>query len=167
MARMKTRQQSIRTRLALAQRLSVLQTEVYGNRAGPQLAKELGISVRTWYNYLHGVTIPGEVLLRLIIVTCVEPRWLLHGDGPIFRHPQADRRDMENSVANSIYFLLRTALQLLENRTLPSSKRNGISAGSTIDITQRGRDDGCFRGRDATHGSIGLGGESVNQWTTK
>ena len=51
-------------------------------RPGP---RTLGIPVRTWYNYENGVTVPAEIILRIVELTSVEPVWLLRGEGPKFR----------------------------------------------------------------------------------
>ena len=45
------------------------------------MARRLGIPVRTWYNYEGGVTVPAEVILKIIELTSVEAGWLLHGEG--------------------------------------------------------------------------------------
>jgi hypothetical protein len=65
---------------ALALRLRELRLCMYGEHGGPLLAEALEIPARTWANYESGVTIPGLVLLRLIEVTGIEPRWLLSGE---------------------------------------------------------------------------------------
>ena len=44
--------------------------EFYGDRGGPDLARTLGIPVRTWYNYENGVTVPAEIILRIVELTC-------------------------------------------------------------------------------------------------
>ena len=36
------------------------------------MARRLGIPVRTWYNYEGGVTVPAEVILKIIELTSVE-----------------------------------------------------------------------------------------------
>ena len=46
---------SLRAKLALAERLSTLRLELFGERGGPEMARRLGIPVRTWYNYEGGV----------------------------------------------------------------------------------------------------------------
>jgi phage repressor protein C with HTH and peptisase S24 domain len=109
MARRKTLPESVRAKLALAERLTVLRSE------------RLGIPVRTWYNYEGGVTVPAEVVLKIIELTAVEASWLLHGEGPKFRHVRPDRRDPGKSPALTIGALLRTALQLLENEDAESA----------------------------------------------
>jgi len=78
------------------------------------MARRLGIPVRTWYNYEGGVTVPAEVILKIIELTSVEAGWLLHGEGPKFRHGRTDRREVATSPATTIGALLRTALELLE-----------------------------------------------------
>ncbi len=115
MARRKTLPESLRAKLALAERLSSLRLELFGDRGGPEMARRLEIPVRTWYNYEGGVTVPAEVVLRIIELTAVEPGWLLHGKGPKFRQqPRMDHSDVAAKPAMTVGALLRTALQLLE-----------------------------------------------------
>ena len=73
MARRKTLPESVRTKLDLAERLAALRLDLYGERGGPEMARRLGIPVRTWYNYEGGVTVPAEVILKIIELTSVEP----------------------------------------------------------------------------------------------
>ena len=75
MARRKTLPESVRAKYTLAERLSGLRAELFGDRGGPELARRLGLPVRTWYNYEAGVTVPAEVVLRIIELTSVEPMW--------------------------------------------------------------------------------------------
>jgi hypothetical protein len=116
MARRKTLPESVRAKLALAERLASLRSELFGERGGPEMARRLGIPVRTWYNYEAGVTVPAEVILKIIELTSIEPTWLLHGKGPKFRQGIPERRDPGASPAMTVGALLRTALQLLEGQ---------------------------------------------------
>lgn len=116
MARRKTLPESVRAKLALAERLASLRSEMFGERGGPEMARRLGIPVRTWYNYEAGVTVPAEVILKIIELTSIEPSWLLHGKGPKFRQGLPERRDGGTSPAMTVGALLRTALQLLEGQ---------------------------------------------------
>src|SRR6185437_2133567 len=93
MARRKTLPESVRAKLALAERLASLRSELFGERGGPEMARRLGIPVRTWYNYEAGVTVPAEVILKIIELTSIEPSWLLHGKGPKFRQGAPERRE--------------------------------------------------------------------------
>jgi phage repressor protein C with HTH and peptisase S24 domain len=128
MARRKTLPESVRAKLALAERLSTLRLELFGERGGPEMARRIGIPVRTWYNYEGGVTVPAEVVLKIIELTAVEPVWLLHGKGPKFRQQQRlDRHDVSSKPAMTVGALLRTALQLLENeRTATTSGEEAL-----------------------------------------
>jgi hypothetical protein len=45
------------------------------------LADALEIRVETWLNYESGVTMPAQVVLKLIDVARVNPHWLLTGQG--------------------------------------------------------------------------------------
>jgi len=121
MARRKTLPESLRAKLELAERLATLRLELFGERGGPEMARRLGIPVRTWYNYEGGVTVPAEVVLKIMELTGVEPTWLLHGKGPKFR-PAAVRHDRGgdgSQPAVMVGALLRTALQLLEGEASP------------------------------------------------
>ncbi len=122
MARRKTLPESLRAKLALAERLSSLRLELFGDRGGPEMARRLEIPVRTWYNYEGGVTVPAEVVLRIIELTSVEPVWLLHGKGPKYRQqPRIDQREVSTRSSTTVGALLRTALQLLESDGSPNS----------------------------------------------
>jgi hypothetical protein len=104
----------VKAKYALAERLSSLRAELYGDRGGPELARQLGLPVRTWYNYESGVTVPAEVILKIIELTSVEPMWLLHGKGSKFRAAGAERRETLVGPGVSVGSLLRTALHMLE-----------------------------------------------------
>ncbi len=69
------------SRRAIAGRLRQVRRECYGEDGIYSLAVALGLPARTWENYEHGVTIPGEILLRFLVLTSTSPRWLLTGEG--------------------------------------------------------------------------------------
>lgn len=114
MARRKNPPESVRMKCNLAERLRQIRTELYGERGGPELSRRLGLPIRTWYNYESGVTVPGEVLLRFVELTSVEPMWLLHGRGPRFRNMPPLWQGSLTDQTCSVEFLLRAALQRLE-----------------------------------------------------
>ena len=78
------------------------------------MARRLGLPVRTWYNYEAGVTVPAEVVLRIVELTAAEPTWLLHGKGQRFRSSPMAWADEQNPHS-SVTGLLRAALEKLEN----------------------------------------------------
>ena len=57
------------------------------SRIGLDLPRRLGLLCRTWLNWENGTTIPGDVLLRVLVATGVRPAWLLDGSGPMFDAP--------------------------------------------------------------------------------
>ncbi|HEV3163610.1 MAG TPA: S24 family peptidase [Isosphaeraceae bacterium] len=130
MARRKNQPEAVRLKYLLAERLRTIRTELYGERGGPDLARRLGVPIRTWYNYESGVTVPSEVVLRFIELTSVEPIWLLHGVGPRFR--TMPPQDEGFGSATSVKTLLRTVLARLESRALPvtSPSSFGQESGS-------------------------------------
>ena len=72
---------------AIAGRLRSIREEIYGKEGLPEVAERLGLPPRTWHNYESGVSIPGEVLLRYLILTGAEPLWMFTGHGDRFRPP--------------------------------------------------------------------------------
>lgn len=128
MARRKTLPESVRAKLALAERLASLRSELFGERGGPEMARRLGIPVRTWYNYEAGVTVPAEVILKIIELTSIEPSWLLHGKEPKFRQGLPERRESASPPV-TVSTLLRTALQILEGQ---GSAAGGAAADEAI-----------------------------------
>lgn len=130
MARRKTLPDTARTKHSLAERLSQLRAELFGNRGGPEMARRLGLPVRTWYNYEAGVTVPAEVVLRIIEMTSIEPMWLLHGRGPKFRPRLPEPRGSGFAASGSVGALLRTALQLLEHDERAKHSGNAPASGT-------------------------------------
>jgi len=127
MARRKTLPESVRAKLDLAERLAALRLELFGERGGPEMARRLGIPVRTWYNYEGGVTVPAEVVLKIIELTSVDPSWLLNGKGPKFRHSLGEAHAEGGArPAAAVGALLRAALQLLEGEVSP--ELGGVAA---------------------------------------
>jgi hypothetical protein len=143
MARRKTLPDSVRAKYALAERLRSLRAELFGDRGGPELSRRLGLPIRTWYNYESGVTVPAEVVLKIIELTSVEPMWLLHGEGPKYRTARSGAAEAVVGSGVSVGALLRTALSILENdessrwsaarrereRDEPAAGDNGMEAG--------------------------------------
>ena len=115
MARRKMLPDSVKMKFDLADRVRQLRSELFGERGGPELARRLGLPIRTWYNYESGVTVPAEVVLRIIELTSVEPMWLLYGRGPKFRPPSPARPEAGVGRGTSVGALLRTAIQILES----------------------------------------------------
>ena len=82
----------------LAARLHVIRLDLFGEEeAGiTSMAAALGIPAATWTNYESGVTLPAEVVLRLISLSGANSRWLLTGRGQRYSGPdpreQAFRR---------------------------------------------------------------------------
>jgi hypothetical protein len=66
MARQKNDPEIVNRKKDLAERIKQLRIRRFGERGGPELARRLGLPVRTWYNYENGVTIPAEILLDFL-----------------------------------------------------------------------------------------------------
>ena len=72
---------TLQQRTWLARRILKVREDLYGPHGAQFLADALDLPLGTWLNYERGVTIPAEVILRLIDATGVSPRWLLTGGG--------------------------------------------------------------------------------------
>ncbi len=112
MARRKNLPESVRVKCHLSERLREIRVELHGERGGSEMARRLGLPIRTWYNYESGVTVPAEVMLRFVELTSVEPLWLLHGRGAKFRTIAP-----AHGNGDSVEALLRTALLRLERKS--------------------------------------------------
>lgn len=152
MARRKNLPESVRAKCRLSERLHEIRIELYGERGGSEMARQLGLPVRTWYNYETGVTVPAEVLLRFVELTSVEPLWLLHGKGSKYRTPP---EALGLSESDSVRHLLRTALKRLEAQSkAPSSTSSsgGPPAEAEGSPLEQGDNGALIRveGRDRT-----------------
>ena len=76
---------------SLSRRVREVREDLYGLHGAQFLADALELPLRTWVNYERGVTIPAGVILRLVVATGVNSRWLLDGRGP--KYPARDSRD--------------------------------------------------------------------------
>ncbi len=153
MARRKNRPETVREKCCLAERLRQVRVDLHGDRGGSEMARQLGVPIRTWYNYESGVTVPAEVLLRFLELTRVEPQWLLHGKGPTFRGAESGIGAV--AEGSSVVSMLRTVLSRLENREGPMALevegappirsvrngeiRDGEAAGAWLAAQREGR----------------------------
>jgi hypothetical protein len=70
----------------LARRVCEVRHELFGEDGVPALARALGVPDLVWEAYEAGADIPAAVILRFIVVTGANPRWLLTGEGERFTH---------------------------------------------------------------------------------
>jgi hypothetical protein len=115
MARVKTPLKTVRDRFALAKRITALRSEMFGGRGGAEMARLLGLPLRTWYNNEKGTAIPAEVILTIIELTAVEPDWLMYGRGPKYRAMRPEEGREARPVTQKVCALLREALEQLES----------------------------------------------------
>jgi hypothetical protein len=103
------------------------------------MARRLGIPARTWYNYEHGVTVPADIILKIMVLTSVEAKWLLLGQGPKFGHARIEQRETTSAPKIVASNLIRTALQLLEHEELTPPKSDGELACSELAVAGSSR----------------------------
>ena len=78
-------------RLDLADRLREVREDFYGEHGAQFIADALEIPLQTWLNYESGVVMPDVLVLKLLVLTHVEPRWLLNGEGEKYRRSAGGR----------------------------------------------------------------------------
>jgi hypothetical protein len=73
---------------ALILRIVEIRIELYGaGRSGVEaIAVSLSLPSRTWANYEAGVTMPATVMVHFLVITGVNPCWLLSGSGERYSH---------------------------------------------------------------------------------
>ncbi|RUL88872.1 hypothetical protein [Tautonia sociabilis] len=69
----------------LAGRIREIRLELYGENGGPLLASALDLPFHRWAEFESGMAMPGEIMLRFLMLTQADPHWLLTGEGPKFR----------------------------------------------------------------------------------
>ena len=114
MARVKISSKAARVRFALAGRIVALRAEMFGERGRAEMARRLGLPLRTWYNYEEGTAIPAQVVLSIIELTSVEPGWLLYGTGPKYRLTRPEECEQRRPRTQEACALLREVLERLE-----------------------------------------------------
>jgi hypothetical protein len=115
MARLKTSSDVVILRQTIAKRLRELRVRHFGENGIGVCARRVGVPYRSWYNYERGIAVPGEVILRFIDATGVEPIWLLHGQGPMYQ-PGAEGTHQQAHGGENLTGLVRDALTLLKVR---------------------------------------------------
>jgi len=102
------------------ERLSSIREEAFGKNGRSAFARALGIPLTSYLNFEHGRVPPVDVLVKMVGVTRVNPRWLVHGKGPRLLPEGADVPPIEDS-ASLIADLLEQNARLKED--LRAAKR--------------------------------------------
>ena len=97
MARQKNDPEIVNRKKDLAERIKQLRIRRFGERGGPELARRLGLPVRTWYNYENGVTIPAEILLDFLNETGYTFKDLTSGGYFVQFRREPDRPDLDSN----------------------------------------------------------------------
>lgn len=69
----------------MAERLREIREDLYGAHGAQFMADRLNIPLKTWLHFESGVVVSGQTILKLIVETNVNPRWLLSGQGPKYK----------------------------------------------------------------------------------
>jgi hypothetical protein len=75
--------------------------QIFGEHGGPMLAELLGITQRRLARIEAGGPIPAEIVLKLIVLTGVNPSWLLSGEGETY-DPAAPGRIRDRELGSRL-----------------------------------------------------------------
>jgi hypothetical protein len=87
--------------LILARRVRAVRISMYGEGGLAEFARLVGVPERTWRNYESGVVIPAQVMLRFLVLTGVDPNWLLSGEGDEHPDPAGNPRAVKGRGSRS------------------------------------------------------------------
>ena len=65
----------------IASRLTEIRKLWCGEQGAQFFADALRLPLRAWLNYESGITVPGDVMLKFLVLTHANPKWLLSGKG--------------------------------------------------------------------------------------
>ncbi len=68
-------------RIDFLARIAKIRRDMFDDEEMGNLARTLGIPLRTWENYEAGVIMPDLLILKFVCLTGVDPAWLLTGEG--------------------------------------------------------------------------------------
>jgi hypothetical protein len=71
----------MRRKAALADRVREIRLDLYGEDGLESLTRALEVPAQTWRNYERGITMPAHLMLEFLVLTGVDPNWLLTGEG--------------------------------------------------------------------------------------
>jgi hypothetical protein len=65
-----------------AERLGEIREAAYGKHGRSAFARALGIPLTSYLNFENGRVPPMDIVVKMMALTRVNPRWLVHGEGP-------------------------------------------------------------------------------------
>jgi len=65
-----------------AERLASIREEAFGERGRSAFARALSIPLTSYLNFENGRVPPMDIIVKMMALTRVNPRWLVHGKGP-------------------------------------------------------------------------------------
>jgi hypothetical protein len=71
----------MKRKAALADRMREIRLDLYGEDGLENLTRALEVPAQTWRNYERGITMPAELMIEFLVLTGVDPNWLLTGEG--------------------------------------------------------------------------------------
>jgi len=89
-----------------AERLGKTREAAFGRTGRSAFARALGIPLTSYLNFEHGRVPPMDIIVKMMTLTRVNPRWLVHGEGP-----QYLPRDVELPPAEDAASLVAALLE--------------------------------------------------------
>ncbi|MFC1805491.1 LexA family transcriptional regulator [Planctomycetota bacterium] len=107
------------------ERLAGIREEAFGKRGKSAFARALGIPLTSYLNFENGRVPPMDTIVKMMALTRVNPRWLVHGKGS--RHlPEEIGPSLAEDAASLLSALLEENARLREEQL--AAKRAGQPA---------------------------------------
>ncbi len=82
-----------------AGRLGSLREAAYGKHGRSAFARALGIPLTSYLNFENGRVPPMDIIVKMMALTRVNPRWLVHGEGPQYLPKEAELAPAEDAAS--------------------------------------------------------------------
>ena len=119
------------------ERLGSIREEALGKNGRSAFARALGIPLTSYLNFEHGRVPPVDVLVKMVAVTRVNPRWLVHGKWPRLLPEGAESPPTEDA-ASLIADLLEENARLKEELRATRRETHPAVLVVPVDVDPKG-----------------------------
>ena len=81
------------------ERLGSIREDAFGKTGRSAFARALGIPLTSYLNFENGRVPPMDIVVKMMTLTRVNPRWLVHGEGPQYLPKDAELPPAEDAAS--------------------------------------------------------------------
>ncbi len=82
-----------------AERLGKVREEAFGKNGRSAFARALGIPLTSYLNFENGRVPPMDIVVKMMTLTMINPRWLVHGEGPQYLPKEVELPPAEDAAS--------------------------------------------------------------------